>query len=211
MLTRGLPGGPGYYESDEFYALLAAYQQLGIQGLPAESVGFSGETARTCEERALFSPIHPDDPPNPLCGLPRIASTLDDFAKISRPSPSPAAGMIFCSGSLGSRRDNVLAEFVAAFGPRIFYAHPRRIRFRDDLGSFTEAEHLGGEGAFDLRDVITLLNGLGARRREAGVSNWEIPYRADHACRILYDQVRRISCRGTPPLAWSRQRRNCVA
>lgn len=200
MLTRGLPGGPGYYESGEFHALLAAYQQLGTETYRRNLIDFLGEVARTCEEEGAVFAIHPDDPPIPLCGLPRIASTLDDFGRIFAAVPSPAAGMIFCSGSLGSRRDNLLADFVAAFGSRIFYAHPRRIRFRDDLGSFTEAEHLGGEGAFDLRDVLALLTGEEARRRAAGVSNWEIPYRADHACRILYDQGRADFVPGYTPV-----------
>src|SRR5690606_28048416 len=144
--------------------------------------------ARTFGREGAVFAIHPDNPPKSLCGLLRITRTIDAFGKLFAAVSSPAAGMIFCSGSPGIRRDNVLADFVAAFGPRIFYAHPRRIRFRDDLGSFTEAEHLGGEGAFDLRDVIALLTGEEARRREAGIANWEIPYRADHACRILYDQ-----------------------
>lgn len=190
MLTKGLPGGPAYYESGEFHALRAAYQQLGIEIYRRNLIDFLGEVARTCEEEGAVFAIHPDDPLIPLCGLPRIASSLDDFGRMFAAVPSPTAGMIFCSGSLGSRRDNVLADFVAAFGPRIFYAHPRRIRFRDNLGSFTEAEHLGGEGAFDLRDVIQPLLVEEARRRAVGVSNWEIPYRADHACRILYDQGR---------------------
>ena len=200
MLTRGLPGGPGTYESGEFHALLAAYQQLGTDTYRQNLIDFLGQVALTCEEEGAVFAIHPDDPPMPLCGLPRIASTLDDFGKIFQAVPSPAAGMIFCSGSLGSRRDNVLADFVSAFGSRIFYAHPRRIRFRDDLGSFTEGEHLGGEAAFDLRDVLALLMDEEARRREAGIANWEIPYRADHACRILYDQNRADFVPGYTPV-----------
>lgn len=188
MLTRGLPGGPGHYQSGEFHALLDAYQKLGTEAYRQNLVDFLGEVARTCEiEGAVFA-IHPDDPPFPLCGLPRIASTLEDFTKIFDGVSSSKAGMIFCSGSLGSRRDNVLADFVRTFGRRIFYAHPRRIRFRDDLGSFTEAEHLGGVGAFDLRDVISLLMKEEASRRKEGIADWEIAYRADHACRIFHDQ-----------------------
>lgn len=144
--------------------------------------------------------IHPDDPPIPLCGLPRIASTLDDFATIFEGVSSPRAGMIFCSGSLASRRDNVLADFIDRFGSRIFYAHPRRIRFRDEFGSFTEAEHLGGTAAFDLHDVLDLLMAEEARRRSQGVVDWEIPYRADHACRILYDQERADFVPGYTPI-----------
>ena len=200
MLTRGLPGGPGHYESGEFHALLDAYQKLGTEAYRQNLIGFLGEVAATCEAEGAVFAIHPDDPPMPLCGLPRIASTRRDFARIFDAVTSPAAGMIFCSGSLASRRDNVLADFVADFGPRIFYAHPRRIRFRDDLGSFTEAEHLGGEAAFDLRDVLALLIGEEARRRAAGIADWEIPYRADHACRILHDQGRADFVPGYTPV-----------
>ncbi|MEP9373463.1 mannonate dehydratase [Mesorhizobium sp. KR1-2] len=200
MLTRGLPGGPGHYRSGEFHTLLAAYQRLGTDVYRQNLIDFLGEVARTCEAEGAVFAIHPDDPPIPLCGLPRIASTLDDFAKIFNGVSSPVAGMIFCSGSLGSRRDNMLADFVNMFGPRIFYAHPRRIRFRDDFGSFTEAEHLGGVGAFDLRDVIALLMNEEARRRKEGISDWEIPYRADHACRILHDLGRADFVPGYTPV-----------
>lgn len=200
MLTRGLPGGPGQYGSGEFHELLDKYQKLGTEAYRQNLIDFLGEVARTCEAEGAVFAIHPDDPPVPLCGLPRIASTLDDFSKIFDGVSSPSAGMIFCSGSLGSRRDNVLADFVNRFGSRIFYAHPRRIRFRDDFGSFTEAEHLGGIGAFDLCDVLTLLMDEEARRRQQGISDWEIPYRADHACRVLYDQERADFVPGYTPV-----------
>ncbi|GAA4130541.1 mannonate dehydratase [Aminobacter aganoensis] len=200
MLTRGLPGGPGQYANGEFHSLLGAYQKLGTEAYRQNLIDFLGEVARTCEEEGAVFAIHPDDPPIPLCGLPRIASTLDDFAKIFEGVSSPRAGMIFCSGSLASRRGNVLADFIDRFGSRIFYAHPRRIRFRDEFGSFTEAEHLGGTAAFDLHDVLDLLMAEEARRRSQGVVDWEIPYRADHACRILYDQERADFVPGYTPI-----------
>jgi len=200
MLTRGLPGGPGQYGSGEFHALLDAYQSLGTEMYRQNLIDFLGEVARTCEAEGAVLAIHPDDPPMPLCGLPRIASTIDDFKAIFDGVSSAAVGMIFCSGSLGSRRENVLEDFVTSFASRIFYAHPRRIRFRDDFGSFTEAEHLGGEGAFELHDILALLVAEETRRRRQGVSNWEIPYRADHACRILYDQQRTDFVPGYTPV-----------
>lgn len=200
MLTRGLPGGPGQYGNGEFHSLLAAYQKLGTEAYRQNLIDFLGEVARTCEAEGAVFAIHPDDPPIPLCGLPRIASTLEDFARIFDAVSSPRAGMIFCSGSLASRRDNVLADFIDSFGSRIFYAHPRRIRFRDDFGSFTEAEHLGGTAAFDLHDIVELLMAEEARRRSRGVADWEIPYRADHACRILYDQERADFVPGYTPI-----------
>lgn len=200
MLTRGLPGGPGQYGSGEFHSLLDAYQRLGTETYRQNLIDFLGEVARTCEAEGAVFAIHPDDPPIPLCGLPRIASTLEDFAKIFAGVSSPRAGMIFCSGSLGSRRDNVLTDFIDSFGHRIFYAHPRRIHFRDDFGSFTEAEHLGGAGAFDLHDVLVRLMAEEARRRRQGIADWEIPYRADHACRILYDQKKADFVPGYTPV-----------
>lgn len=200
MLTRGLPGGPGQYGSGEFHSLLGAYQKMGTGAYRQNLIDFLGEVARTCEAEGAVFAIHPDDPPIPLCGLPRIASTLDDFARIFDGVSSPRAGMIFCSGSLASRRDNVLPDFIDRFGQRIFYAHPRRIRFRDEFGSFTEAEHLGGTGAFDLHDVLALLMAEEARRRRQGIADWEIPYRADHACRILYDQERADFVPGYTPI-----------
>ena len=200
MLTRGLPGGPSFYENGEFHGLLHAYQMLGTEVYRQNLIDFLGEVARTCEAEGAVFAIHPDDPPVPLCGLPRIASTLDDFATIFDGVSSPHAGMIFCTGSLASRQDNVLSDFISRFGSRIFYAHPRRIRFRDGFGSFSEAEHLGGTAAFDLYDVLALLVGEEKRRRDAGMQDWEIAYRADHATRILHDQQRSDYVPGYTPV-----------
>ena len=141
----------------------------------------------TCAEEGSVLGIHPDDPPMPLCGLPRIASTEEDFDWLFSAVPSPTFGMIFCAGSLGSRAGADLPAMIRRFGPRIHYAHPRRVAFTGTEGSFQEVPHLGGEGAFDLFDILDALCAEEDRRRAEGRADWEIPFRADHARRMLND------------------------
>ncbi|MEQ8895509.1 MAG: mannonate dehydratase [Roseovarius sp.] len=187
MLTRGLPGGPRFYEGAEFRALLAEYNAQSRDQYRQNLADFLGAVAKTCAEEGAILGIHPDDPPMPLCGLPRIASTQEDFDWLFDAVPSRNFGMIFCAGSLGSRAGTDLPAMARRFGPRIHYAHPRRVAFTGEDGSFREAAHLGGDAAFDLYDVLKELCAEEDRRRAAGWSDWEIPYRADHARRMLND------------------------
>ena len=83
-------------------------------------------------------PIHPDDPPRPLFGLPRIASSKDDYAALFEAVPSPANGMCFCTGSLGVAATNDLVDIARSFAPRIHFVHLRATR-REPDGSFYEA------------------------------------------------------------------------
>lgn len=189
MLVKGLPGGPRFYESDEFRSLLSAYGSIGVEAYRQNLIEFLGEVATVCEEEGAVLGLHPDDPPFPVCGLPRIASTLSDFRKIFEGAGSPAVGMIFCSGSLGSRPDNDLATFIEEVGHRIVYAHPRAVKRSGEYGSFFEVEHLAPNADVDLFEVLRLLL-QEERKREPNSQVWsEIPYRADHAVRMLYDQL----------------------
>lgn len=190
MLTRGLPGGPRYYEGPEFAALIAAYNDQSREAYRQNLADFLGAVAETCATEGAVLGIHPDDPPMPLCGLPRIASSEEDFAWLFDAVPSEAFGMIFCTGSLGSRPDADLIGMIRRFAPRIHYAHPRRVRFCGDDGSFQEARHLGGEAAFDLYDILCALTDEENRRRADGRADWEIAWRADHAPRLLDDVAR---------------------
>lgn len=187
MLTKGLPGGPRFYQGAEFQALLAEYNAQSRDQYRQNMADFLGAVAQTCADEGSVLGIHPDDPPVPLCGLPRIASTTADFDWLFEAVPCAAFGMIFCAGSLGSRAGVELPAMIRRFGPRIHYAHPRRIAFSGADGSFREAAHLGGEGAFDLFDVLEALCAEEDRRRTEGRTDWEIAFRADHARRMLDD------------------------
>lgn len=200
MLTRGLPGGPRYYESDEFARLLADYARIDTEAYRQNMIDFLGDIAETCAAEGAVAGFHPDDPPFPICGLPRVASTLDDFRRIFEAVPSEGLGFIFCSGSLGSRPDNDLTAFVREFGDRIVYAHPRRVKRLGTDGSFLEAPHLGGEGDFDLYDILRLLTDEERRRTGSDPLRREIPFRADHAPRLLHDQEREDFVPGYTPI-----------
>jgi len=130
---------------------------------------------------------HPDDPPFPILGLPRIMSTADDFQAMFDAVDLPANGMTFCVGSLGARADNDLPEMARRFGPRIHFAHLRNVRRETDgvPCSFHEDEHLAGSS--DMVRIIRALLREEARRVDAGDPVTEIPMRPDHGHALMGD------------------------
>ena len=129
------------------------------------------------EELGLKLAIHPDDPPWPLFGLPRVVSTTDDARFILDAVNSPANGLTFCVGSYGARADNDLLAMVGEFASRIHFVHLRQV-VREADGSFYEAEHL--HGSSDMLGVIRALLAEESRRRRANPKDHEIPMRPDH-------------------------------
>lgn len=135
--------------------------------------------------------LHPDDPPRPLFGLPRIASTAADYDAIFTSVPSPANGMCYCTGSLGVRADNDLQAIARRFAPRIAFAHLRSTKREADPRSFHEAAHLEGDV-----DMVSVLRELLTedRKRSPGRS---IVFRPDHGQRMIGD-FGRTSAPGYP-------------
>ena len=132
--------------------------------------------------------LHPDDPPRPLFGLPRVASTAADYQALFDAVPSPANGMCFCTGSLGVRPDNDLPAMAKHFGPRIGFAHLRATKREADGLSFHESDHLDGDV-----DMVAVLRALmkedGRRPKGQG-----IVMRPDHGHRMLDDlQDRKVT------------------
>jgi len=180
-IAAGLPGAAA--ESlglDGLRAKLAAYSGLGAQTLRANLIAFLGRVAPVAEALGVRLTLHPDDPPRPLFGLPRIASTASDYQALFDAVPSPANGMCLCTGSLGVAASNDLPEIARRFAPRIHFAHLRSTR-REPDGSFFESDHLDGDV-----DMIAVLRALLAedRRRLAGA---KIPFRPDHGHQMLDD------------------------
>lgn len=128
--------------------------------------------------------IHPDDPPFPILGLPRVVSTEQDIADIYNSVNSPNNGLTFCTGSLGVRADNDLTGIIKRLGDRIHFIHLRSTK-RDDEGNFHEADHLAGD--VDMYAVMKVLLEEQQKRIAAGRQDINMPFRPDHGHKMLDD------------------------
>ncbi|KFB09245.1 mannonate dehydratase [Nitratireductor basaltis] len=194
-LTRnvafGLPGSTESLTLDDLRAHLAEYGRIPPEQLRANFIAFLEEVAPLAEELGLRLCCHPDDPPFSLLGLPRIMSTEADYKAIMDAVDVPANGITLCSGSLGARPDNDLPGMMRRLGDRVHFLHLRNVQRESDqvVGSFHEAEHLGG--GTDMVDLIAAVLEEEARRRKAGRKDASIPFRPDHGQDILDDLKRR--------------------
>ncbi len=184
-IIAGLPGGTTSYGPEEFLREHARYRELTREDLRANLVAFLREIMPLAEDLRLRMCIHPDDPPLPLFGLPRVTGSLADFEALFGAVDSPSCGLTLCVGSLGSSLANDVVAIARALAARIHFAHLRNVKVDPD-GSFVESDHL--DGATDMARVVALLLEEERRRREAGDANWEIPMRPDHGHLLLSDQ-----------------------
>lgn len=181
-VLAGLPGGTTKGLSlQEFGEYLGAYAAIDAARLRANLIAFLAIVAPIAQSLGVKLTIHPDDPPRPLFGLPRIASTVEDFDHIFQAVTSPANGLCFCTGSLGVRADNDLVAMAARFAGRIHFTHLRATRRDADGLGFQEADHLDGD--VDMPAVLAVLTAEDRRRPEAE----KIVLRPDHGHRMLGD------------------------
>lgn len=186
----GLPGAAEHMTLADVRRHLAEYDAISPELLRAHFVAFLEEVVPVAEKLGMRLCCHPDDPPFPLLGLPRIMSTEADFRVIVDAADSPANGITLCSGSLGARPDNDLPGMMERLGGKVHFLHLRNVRRETDAiaGSFYEADHLGGDT--DMVALIAAVLAQEARRREAGRADHSIPMRPDHGHDLLDDHKR---------------------
>jgi mannonate dehydratase len=187
IILAGLPGSDFAYDRAAFLDLLRTYAGMGPIELRDSLAEFHREVVPVAEELGVRLAIHPDDPPVPLFGLPRIVSTADDARTLLDAVPSPANGLTFCVGSYGSRADNDIVAMVRAFAASIHFLHLRNVAIEPG-GSFHEAEHL--HGGSDMVGVIAAVLDEEDRRRKEGRADAAIPMRPDHGHLLAADPVR---------------------
>ncbi|MBB6508211.1 mannonate dehydratase [Rhizobium soli] len=189
-IGAGLPGSADGYSLDQLLEKLRTYHGINREKLQSNLVDFLSQVVPVAEQVGINICAHPDDPPWPLLGLPRILSTEDDYAHILKAVDSRANGVTLCSGSLGARADNDLPRIAERFADRIHFVHLRNVtRDADSLPcSFFEDEHL--EGGTDMVAVIAALLKEEKRRHREGREDHRIAMRPDHGQEILDDLTR---------------------
>lgn len=183
-LTDVFPGCKLGLSLNDLRAMLARYADLGEAGLRANLKRFLGHIVPVAEEVGVRLAIHPDDPPFPILGLPRILSTAADVRKLFAAVDSPANGLCFCTGSFSARPDNDLPAMARRFGPRIHAVHLRSTQ-RLPGGVFYEADHLAG--SVDMPAVVRVLLDEQDRRVDEGRADWQLPFRPDHGHTMMDD------------------------
>jgi mannonate dehydratase len=183
-LIDWVPAREAVYDRQSFLRQLDEYRDITVEGLRDHLFRFVREIAETAEEAGIKLAIHPDDPPFPLFGLPRVNSTAEDTQKLLDAVPSPANGITLCTGSYGANPKNDLVAMARRFGPRVHFAHLRNTT-REPDGSFYEAEHLDGD-----TDMIGVVAALRDVENQEGC---EIPMRPDHGHVIVDDIGKRVN------------------
>jgi mannonate dehydratase len=174
----GLPGSDEAFTPAQVLSELKKYEGIDAAHLKANLFQFLQQVIPVAEECGIVMAIHPDDPPYPVLGLPRILSTEKDVADLFNSVPSAANGLCFCTGSFGVRIENDLITMLRRFADRIFFLHLRNTK-RVSGGNFYEAAHL--EGDTEMFDVIKEIVEIQNRR------NISLPMRPDHGHRMLDD------------------------
>ena len=183
-IIAGLPGAEEGYTLDQFRARLATYEGIDKAALRENMAAFLRAIVPVAEEVGINLAVHPDDPPRPILGLPRIISTQEDMQWLKEAVDSPNNGFTFCTGSYGVRADNDLVSMIDTYADRIHFIHLRATCREANPESFHEGEHLHGD--VDMVAVIQALLREEQRRHRAGKPS-AIPMRPDHGHQMLDD------------------------
>ena len=183
-IIAGLPGAEEGYSLEQFQEILNTYQNIDAKKLRENLVLFLKEIIPIAAQNEVLMCIHPDDPPYPILGLPRVVSTKADYAYLFSQVPHLSNGITFCTGSLGVRADNNLVQIFKKFADRVHFLHLRSTK-RDDKGNFQEANHL--EGDVDMFSIVKEVLKEERRRKTDGRKDAIIPMRPDHGHQMLDD------------------------
>ena len=183
-IIAGLPGAEEGYTLEQFQQVLDNYAHIDAKKLKDNLIAFLEAIIPTAEAHNVLMCIHPDDPPFPILGLPRVVSTEEDYAYLFEKVPSRHNGITFCTGSLGVIPQNNLVAMAQRFANRIHFIHLRSTK-RDEQGNFYEANHL--EGDVDMFSIVKEILIEEKRRKEQRYSDTQIPMRPDHGHQMLDD------------------------
>ncbi|NQZ77820.1 MAG: mannonate dehydratase, partial [Ekhidna sp.] len=181
-IIAGLPGTDAHFDVPKLRELLATYEGISALDLKNNLHEFLRDIVPTAEECGIYMTIHPDDPPFPIMGLPRVVSTEQDAVDLLAAYESDHNGLCFCTGSYGARPDNDLVGMIERLGHRFNFIHLRSTK-RDEEGNFYEADHLDGD--VDMYGVMKALMKEKKKRLEAGRVDARLPMRPDHGHHML--------------------------
>ncbi|MFT2011372.1 mannonate dehydratase [Pontibacter sp. 13R65] len=177
IILMGVPT-EGSITLEQLTHSIGIYKEIGHEGLRENLAYFLESIMEVCEETGINMTIHPDDPPYPILGLPRIASSKEDLLYILERVDRRPNGICFCTGSLGAGSHNNPVEILKAVGHRVYFAHLRNV-LKDEEGNFYESDHLAGD--VDMYGVMRELVSINRDRQNP------IPFRPDHGHQMLDD------------------------